>query len=100
METNSYQLYYNHDLPVEGAEETESGEAVKDYFINLLYLKSEIVYYSDFLPNLRLTDGVLIVVDFVTGISSQSENLLRYVIREKIKPIVFINNIDVGIFDS
>src|SRR5262249_53195567 len=41
-----------------------------------------------------VTDGALVVVDCVEGVCVQTENVLRQVSMEHIKPVVIINKVD------
>ena len=43
---------------------------------------------------LRLTDGALLVVDSVSGISCQTETVLRQAIEERVTPVLFLNKLD------
>lgn len=55
--------------------------------------------YSDVTSSLKITDGALIVVDYLDGFSMDIEPIMRQALCEKIKPVLFINKIDKGIHD-
>ncbi|HIH20687.1 TPA: elongation factor EF-2, partial [Candidatus Micrarchaeota archaeon] len=43
---------------------------------------------------MRAVDGVVLVIDSVEGIMPQTETVLRQALKEKVRPVLFINKID------
>ncbi|CAF4476466.1 unnamed protein product, partial [Rotaria sp. Silwood2] len=50
-------------------------------------------------PCLSLADGILIVIDCISGVCLMTETILRQAIRQRIKPILFFNNMDCALLD-
>ena len=66
----------------------------KDYLLNLVDTPGHVDFSGKITRALRLIDGAILVIDAVEGIMSQTEYVLRELIRENVKPILFINKID------
>ncbi|KAI8807393.1 eukaryotic translation elongation factor 2 [Cladochytrium replicatum] len=64
----------------------------RDFLINLVDLGSH------FDPVI-ITDGAIIVVDVMEGFTNQTEILLRKALMERIKPVLFVNKLDLAIFE-
>jgi elongation factor 2 len=83
MKSANISLYYEKSL-----------EGHKPFLINLIDTPGHLDFSGKVTRALRLIDGVVVVVDAVEEIISQSETVIKQAIDEAVKPVLFINKVD------
>lgn len=66
----------------------------KEYLINLIDTPGHIDFGGNVTRAMRAIDGTIVLVCAVEGIMPQTETVLKQALRERVKPVLFINKVD------
>jgi len=66
----------------------------EDYVINLIDTPGHVDFGGDVTRAMRAADGTICLVCGVEGVMPQTETVFRQALRERVKPVLFINKVD------
>ncbi|MEL0214142.1 MAG: GTP-binding protein, partial [Euryarchaeota archaeon] len=66
----------------------------EDYLINLIDTPGHVDFGGDVTRAMRAVDGCIILACAVEGTMPQTETVVRQALKEKVRPVLFINKVD------
>ncbi|XP_021350409.1 elongation factor 2-like [Mizuhopecten yessoensis] len=77
----------------------EAVEGNTDFVINILDTPGSVDFSAEVDTTLRMMDGAVVMVDCISGVTLDTKLVLKQSIRERVKPVLFVNNIDRAIME-
>src|SRR3972149_6156155 len=66
----------------------------KEYLINLIDTPGHVDFGGNVTRAMRATDATVVLIGAVEGVMPQTETVVKQALRERVKPVLFINKVD------